>query len=80
MGDRQPLGMLVYSESGDLGPLSVNGRPCGMEAGRLLLPIDAAIEPPVAAKEWVDLLDTAYRYVWLPENGLTKFGRQEQLR
>ncbi len=54
--------------------------PYGCVAGRLYLPVDAVIEPPVAEDELALLLPVGATFVWHPSAGLVRFEESERLR
>ena len=56
------------------------GIPFGSASPQLYLPIDAVLEPPLAAEELDKLLEPERTYVWHPAIGLVAFERSEVLQ
>lgn len=77
-----PVGVLVASAAAvEWQQLDIHrGIPFGSVSPRLFLPIDAALDPPLAAEELDQLLEPDRTYVWHPAIGLVVFERPEVLR
>lgn len=73
-------GIPVTTDQEGMNPVSNRAIPYGVIAGRLYLPIEAAVEPAVSEAEWNDLLGDELVSVWHPTVGLVRFERDEALR
>ena len=80
LAERTPCGVLIFSEQKVSRAASQRCLPFRRLAERLFLPVDARPSPRVTEKELIELLDSTYYYVWLPNRGLTKFATDEVLR
>lgn len=79
--DRRLRGVLVVLPGTDAERLSHIGPLYGEIAGRLYLPVDGAVDPPVAEEEWPALLSADdSRFVWHPVAGLIRIEPEERLR
>lgn len=79
--DRRLRGVLAVVPGPDIERLGHAGPLYGVLAGRVYVPVDGAIEPPVAEEEWNSLLsDEESRFVWHPAAGLVRIEPEERLR
>src|SRR6516164_3910835 len=79
--DLRPLGALVVP-AGEVRPAAA-GRaiPYGCLAGRVYLPVNARLSPPVADADLSELVGARFEaYVWHPAAGLIGFERGEACR
>jgi len=79
--DRRVRGALAVFSGTHAERMSDAGPLYGEIAGRLYLPMDGAVEPPVADGEWSGLLsDDGSCFVWHPAAGLIRIEPEERLR
>ncbi|HVV99504.1 MAG TPA: hypothetical protein VHB77_04150, partial [Planctomycetaceae bacterium] len=78
--DRTASAALLLPPAGAALSMSVLCRPYGCIAGKLYLPVEARVEPDVAADEWPVLLPQEGCLIWHPSVGLIGFDPQNALR
>lgn len=66
--------VVLLGKSATVTPQLLTAIPLGMVAGRLLLPVEAVLFPPLSDTEFKQILpDTDLMYVWRPHLGLVHF-------
>ena len=79
--DRRLRGVLAVVPGPDIERLGHAGPLYGLLAGRLYVPVDGAVDPPVGEEEWTALLShDDSRFVWHPATGLVRIEPEERLR
>ncbi|MBI3863397.1 MAG: tetratricopeptide repeat protein [Planctomycetia bacterium] len=79
--DRRPMGVLVTMRGAVVSASEPQAIPYGCLAGRLFLPVDAVLSPPVTDDEISALLGTSFEaVVWHPVCGLVGFETHDTLR
>ena len=83
--DRHPAAVLATGLPATIGGetrAQVSGQaiPYGVISGRLYLPIEAVVQPPVSELEWKELLGEELISVWHPAIGLVRFDPEESIR
>jgi tetratricopeptide (TPR) repeat protein len=77
--DRTPVGLLVLPDGDSPSPGMLSGLPCRVIAGRLYLPADAALLPPLTESEVRDLCALPVVF-YHPAYGLSGFDEESTLR
>lgn len=81
ISDRRPRGALVIVDGGATPAVTPRVVPYGQLAGKLYLPVDAGVWPPVTDEELKSLFGPDMEsYVWHPASGLTGFESGAGLR